>query len=255
MGLSALDPEGSYDVLGDLGEKRVGQQNAHGYRLTLKNQEHHGDKDNVLRDPIELWVDPKTELPVEISWSGESEGYKYADITDDFRWNAPLDKRRFEPDIPPDYADITPPTEQQDLDQIVAALRLFAQLSGGHYPGGRDLREKKFNPRRIHDGMLKMADSSTAADPARARKSTKKSKRPWLDSIGSRSRYPQSIPLRLPRPLGWPTDKDQVLLWCLDPASDGYRVFYGDLRTEVVTEQQKSKLVPKHEVVGEPQSE
>ena len=52
-----------------------------------------------------------------------------------------------------------------------------------------------------------------------------------------------------------PSDNGQVLLWFSDPASNGYRVFYGDLRTEVVTEEQKSKLVPKAEIVGEPQSE
>ena len=123
--------EGSYDVLADLGTKRIGDTEAHGYRLALKNPH---DKENTVDDPVELWVDPETNLPIEIGWAGESEGWKYTDRTSDFRWNIALDSKLFEPVIPQGYADITPPTEQSDLDQIVAALRLFAQLSGGHYP-------------------------------------------------------------------------------------------------------------------------
>ena len=59
--------EGSYDVLADLGAKHIGDTKAHGYRLKLKNPH---DEENLIRDPVELWVDAETDLPLEIGWSG-----------------------------------------------------------------------------------------------------------------------------------------------------------------------------------------
>jgi hypothetical protein len=239
--------EGSYDVLGDLGTRQIGETKAHGFRLMLKNPH---DEENLVRDPVELWVDPETDLPVEISWTGGREGWVYTDLTNEFHWNTPLDPKQFEPAIPAGYADITPPSDQEDLDQIVAALRLFAELAGGHYP-----QEKKFNPRRLHDGMLRMADFSLAADPKARDEKRQEIEQAmaglkWIARI-LRNRYSSGYRGAL---VG-PTDKDQVLLWFSDPASNGYRVFYGDLRTKVVNEEEKSKLIPKHEIVGEPQSE
>jgi hypothetical protein len=242
--------ECSYDLLGDLGSRQIGETSAHGYRVKLKNPH---DEENLVRDPVDLWVNVETDLPVEISWSGGHDGFTYTDLTNDFRWNVPIDPKVFEPNVPADYADITPPTDQHDLDQIASALRLFAELSGGHYP-----LEKKFNPRRIHEGMLKMADFFTTGDAAaRDRKhqeiETATAGLNWIARI-LRNRYNSGYRGHLSS-FVTPADKDQVLLWFSDPASNGFRVFYGDLRTEVVNEAQKSKLIPKHEMVGEPQSE
>jgi len=234
--------EGSYDVLADLGAKRIGDTQAHGYRLMLKNPH---DQENLVRDPVELWVDSKTNLPIEFGWSGESEGWKYTDRTSDFRWNIALDSKWFEPVIPQGYADITPPTEQSDLDQIAFALRLYAELSGGHYP-----RVKTFDPAAIRAEMLKMADSAAPADTEAAREKKHQQIEQSLAGLNWIARI-----LRIQYLSGYrgliagPADKDQVLFWWM-ASDDRYRVFYGDLRSEVVTADQWSKLVPKEEIVG-----
>jgi hypothetical protein len=238
--------EGSYDVLADLGAKRIGDTQAHGYRLMLKNPH---DEENLVRDPVELWVDSKTNLPIEFGWSGESEGWKYTDRTSDFRWNIALDSKLFEPVIPELYADITPPTEQSDLDQIALALRLYAELIGGHYPP-----VKTFDPVAIRDEMLKMADSAATADTEAAREKKHQQIEQSLAGLNWMARI-----LRIQYLSGYrgltvgPADKDNVLFWWM--ASDArYRVFYGDLRTEVLTQDQWSKFVPNEEVVGYYQS-
>ncbi|HEX4145597.1 MAG TPA: hypothetical protein VHY91_18975 [Pirellulales bacterium] len=234
--------EGSYDVLADLGTRRIGDTEAHGYRLALKNAH---DKENAVHDPVELWLDPETNLPIEFGWSGESEGWKYTDRTSDFRWNIALDSKRFEPVIPETYADITPPTEQSDLDQIVASLRLYAELSGGHYP-----RVKTFDPLAIRAEMLKMADSAAPADTEPVRQKKHQQIEQSMAGLNWIARI-----LRIQYLSGYrgliagPADKDQVLFWWM--ASDNrFRVFYGDLRTEVLSDDQWSKLVPKEEIVG-----
>ncbi|HEY1785369.1 MAG TPA: hypothetical protein VGG30_07450, partial [Pirellulales bacterium] len=242
--------EGSYDVLADLGEKRIGETAVQGYRLTLKNPH---DKENSVRDPVELWLDPETNLPVEFDWGGEREGWKHTDQATDFRWNIELDPKLFEPVIPPGYADITPPTAQSDLDQIAGALRLFAELSGGHYP-----QVKKFDSAAIRNEMLKLADSAAADKPEAVRDKNRQQIEHaaaglnWIARI-LRNRFHSGYRALMLGPKD-NKDKDQVLLWWA--TYDGlYRVFYGDLRTELLTEDQWSKLVPKEEIVGEPQSE
>ena len=241
--------ERSYDVLRDLGAKRIGETKAHGYRLALKNPP---DDMHPIHDPVELWVDPRTNLPVEFGWSGESEGWKYTERATDFRWNIALDRQLFEPVTPQGYADTTPPTEQSDYDKIAEALRLYSQLSGGHYPP-----VKTIDPSAIRDEMLKMVDSATPANSEAAR--DKKHQQidqamPGLNWIAqhSRNRYVSGY-----RGLNvGPADKDKVLLWWT-VANDRYHVFYGDLRTGVLTltEQEWSKLVPSGEIFGEKKKE
>ena len=61
--------------------------------------------------------------------------------------------------IPEGYADTTPPTDKKDLDQIAAALRLYCELSGGHYP-----QTKEFDATAIRDEMIKLSDAAAPAD-------------------------------------------------------------------------------------------
>ena len=104
--------------------------------------------------------------------------------------------------------------------------------------------------------MLRMVDSLTPAEPPAAREEKRAAGRKghsWAELDCANSA--QSVSVRLPRRVLVPPTPARILLWFADPASNGYRIFYSDLRTEVVTDEQKSKLVPKAEIVGEPQSE
>ena len=193
---------------------------------------------------------PRNEPADRIWLGGESDRWKYIDRTSDFRWNIAIDSKLFEPIIPQGYADITPPIEQSDLDQIAAALRLYSQLSGGPYPP-----TKEFDPAAIRDQMIKLADSATPADTDMARDR----KHQQIDQAMAGLNWIARI-LRLQYLSGYrglhvgPKDKNKVLFWWMASA-DRYRVFYGDLRAEVLTEDEWSKLVPKGEIVGDSQSE
>ena len=61
---TAHDPRRIFDVLRDLGTKRIGDTNVDGYRLALKNPP---DDLHPLLDPVELWVDQSSSLPVEFT--------------------------------------------------------------------------------------------------------------------------------------------------------------------------------------------
>ncbi len=216
--------QGSYQVERDLGTKQIGEIKAHGYRLMLKGKNGEG---LIVKDPIELWVDPKTNLPLDISWSGGGDGWKHEVHATDFRWNLPVDASRFEPIVPAGYADITPPSDPKDLVQIASVLRLYATLNGGHYP-----QSKSINPTAIHDEMLNMPNITPQQRKQIA------DAMPGLDWIARilRNRYVAGY-----RGLQvGPTDRDDVLLWWV--TDNRYRVFFGDLRTEIISESAASKL-------------
>jgi hypothetical protein len=227
---------GSYDVLADLGTRLIDDHQVQGYRLKLIKRI---DRDFDYDDPVDLWVDPKTDLPVEFSWVQEGEGWKEINRATDFHWNIPLEAKLFDPVVPKGYADITAPTDQADLDQIVAALRIYSDLSGGHYP-----RIKKFTAALVHEDMLRLADAAETAE-VRTKKSAEIEKAMpgmnWIDRI-VRNRFVSGY---RGATVG-PADKDQLLLWWPMP-DEGYRVIYGDLRIEVISDEQWSKLVPQRE--------
>jgi outer membrane lipoprotein-sorting protein len=225
--------EGSYDLVRDLGMKRIGATSARGYVLRLKNSH---DKFTV-RDPVELWVDARTNLPLEFSYGGTNAGSTYVDRATDFRWNIELNPKMFEPAPPEGYADITPPSDRHDLVQIAAALRLYSQLSGGHYP-----RTKSFNASEVRDEMKKMAGFVGATKPEWASDKTHHEIEQAAVGLNWIARI-----VRIPYLSGYrgldvgPADKDKVLLWWM-ASNNRYRVFYGDLRTEVLTEAEAAKL-------------
>jgi hypothetical protein len=186
---------------------------------------------------VELWVDARTNLPLEFGYSGTNEGSKYADRATDFRWNIALDPNRFKPAPPEGYADITPPSDRHDLDQITAALRLYSQLSGGHYP-----RTKAFNAGAIRDEMKKMAGFVPPAKPEWASDKTHRE----IEQAGVGLDWIARI-VRIQYLSGYrgmnvgPQDKDKVLLWWM-ASNNRYRAFYGDLRSEILTEAEAAKL-------------
>lgn len=230
--------EGSYDVKRDLGTKQIGAAKARGYVLVLKN----AHTKNAVHDPVELWVDVETNLPIQFSYGGKNEGSVYSDLMTDFRWNIELDQKLFDPTPAAGCDDISPPKDENDLAQIAAALRLYGELSGGQHP-----QAKPFKANGIHEEMKKMAGFDGPAQPdwASNPKYLQIEKAVgglnWIERI-LRNRFSAGYRGMI---VG-PAEKDKVLLWWTD-SKDRYRVYYGDLRSDVITEAQWEKLIPADE--------
>ena len=226
--------ENKGEITRELGSKQFGEVLARGYVIQAKRE--HG---STFTEPVEVWVDSKTDLPLRFEFGKKDANRTAVTEATDFYWNIPLDVKLFEPRPPAGYTDITPPSEQKDLDQITAALRLYAQLSGGKYP-----RPAKFEAAAIRADMLSLAGLAEAdeaqlnADPKFARIEQACSGFKWIEKI-LRNRYHAGYEgTRV-----GPQDKGKVLLWWHVFKPDRSQVFYGDLQPELVTDKQWSQLV------------
>jgi hypothetical protein len=83
-----------------------------------------------------LWVEIGTDFPVRIEIEGIVAGgqMEMSMVMDDFQWNVELDPALFVPDIPADYTSQEMKTEANE-GTAINALRLFAELTDGRYPG------------------------------------------------------------------------------------------------------------------------
>ena len=131
----------------ELGTRQFGEVLARGYVIQAKPE--HG---SPFSEPVEVWVDAKTDLPLRFEFRKQEANQTAITEASDFRWNIPLDAKLFEPRPPEGYVDITPPSEQNDLERIAGALRLYAELSGGKYP-----QPTKFETATVRTEMLALA--------------------------------------------------------------------------------------------------
>jgi len=147
----------------------------------------------------------------------------------DIQWNIDLDPKLFDPTPPEGYADETPkpPAMQDQVREIVAALKIYTQASGGCYPA-RDVHNLDTTEDlcrllgvREWPGGKKDGNAGIAARAI-----------PGFEHMGHLRAY-NSDAAYYGKTVG-PADKDKVLLrWKLD---DGrYEVIFGDLRAETVT--------------------
>jgi hypothetical protein len=249
--------QGQGKIVRELGTKRIDGREARGYLLAFDAAvPFHSD------GPVEVWVDPQTDLPMDLSYQRtdtEEEGRYVAEYRlTDIRWNIDFPPDQFATVAPAGLTDTTPPTDEKDIDQIIAALKLYADLNGGEYPqirtldpGAKSDPTKQADPRTmfdgqlIHDKMLQLAGFTGPPQPAWSQDSSYQRIEAASGGFGWLSR----VLLNRFRAgfdgseLG-PQEKDKVLLWWTLGGDRGYRVFYGDLRTEIVTEAQWAKLVP-----------
>ena len=116
---------GQGKLMHNLGTKRIGGRDVRGYVLSFENAA-------PFRNfgPVEVWVDPHTDLPAEISYKWNKEfsisttiKYRLTDI----RWNIDFPSDQFATVAPAGLINATPPSDQQDIDDIVASLRLYAE--------------------------------------------------------------------------------------------------------------------------------
>ena len=105
--------ENSGEILRELGTKELHGRQARGYVIVLKGLRGPREDDQV-HDPVEVWVDPATDLPVEFDYRGKHDepdqhGAGYWLRATDFHWNVDVDPGQFEPRPPAGYTDIAPP--------------------------------------------------------------------------------------------------------------------------------------------------
>jgi hypothetical protein len=207
-------------------------------------------------DAIEIWLDQETDLPLEVGWETKDETTTSVARMIDFRWNIELDAKIFDTTPPEGYAEITPPEDKASLAQIVAALKLYAELSGGHYPQiDTYLPNQRFDADAIHAEMLKMAGFAGPARPEWSNDNKYleiEQAKPGLDWIAR---------IVLSNMAGYrgskvaPYDKDKPLLWWWNDRQEGYRVFYGDLHNDILAEVEARRVIPPHPKIFDPPPE
>jgi len=223
------------EVTRDLGTKEIQGKKARGYLMVFKK---HGS------DPVEIWLDPQTDLPLEFGCEAKSASSTNVMRVTNCRWDIDLDPKLFQPTPPEGYTDITPPRDEKPLAQIAAAIKLYAQLSGGHYPP-IDTFSEEFDGDAIRDEMLKRAGFT---GPPQAQWTSDKKFQDiqqaaagldWIAKIVRDKNNTGYHGLRV-----GPQDNDKVLLWWTLSDPQRYRVFYGDLRTTILTEEEGRQVVP-----------
>jgi hypothetical protein len=228
--------EGSCEVIRELGTRQFRGQEARGYLLNVKDAPAFRDV-----DAVEVWVNSATNLPIEFSIENGIEGeYRETFRISDCRWNIELADKLFDTTPPQGFTDATWPRDETDIGNIVAALRLYANLSGGKYP---DL--SKFDRDAIRRQMLENAGFTGTP------------RKEWRDDP-KYQQIDEAMPAfqRLANILlakfhtGYygdkvsSTDRDKVLFWWPARPGRGYVVLYGDLHAERVKPSKLAELEP-----------
>ncbi len=232
--------KGTVKVIGDLGTKQLHGKTAHGYVVSLG----HPEPDSG-QNAVHVWLDTETDLPIEFRYedSGSTETIDaWTNVMRVFncRWNIDLDAELFKPIEPLGYDDISWPTDEKSVEEIVHALRLYAELNGGRYP-----RVTEFHGEEIRGEMLRLAGFT--GPPQAEWNDDKLFQRIQQSTAGLDwlTRF-----LRNKHHTGYygtevgPNDKHKALLWWPVDIEDSYRVIYGDLRTEILPLAEWAKLVP-----------
>lgn len=234
----------------DLGTRLIGGRTVRGYVMAFEDFDPFKDF-----GPVEVWIDPETDLPVEFSfeYAKPDPGFTDRYTVTDIQWNAELDPKLFDTTAPAGFLDVTIPTDEESIAAIVDALGLYAELSGGRYPHVEKLDDRnfasKFDAEACYREMLELAGL------------TDSNRQQWADSPLyqriEKSRAGLDTLERILQSYKWligyygnsvgAQDKEKLLLWwniALNSSGDQYRVIYGDLRTETVPGEKWARLVP-----------
>jgi outer membrane lipoprotein-sorting protein len=212
-------------IVRDLGSKRISGKQATGFVMKLRDV-----PEGSGYDALEVWIDSKTDLPIEFSFELQKDNLSSSFRLYDCQWNIDFDKQLFEPTPPEGYTDTTTPQNEGEIEQLLEALRLYAELSEGHYPQVSQLDSKE-----LKNEMLKLAGFTGPPQQA------------WLDDANYQ-RIEKAEPgldwlrriTRDPHRVGYygktvtKQHKEKVLLWWGPVPQHSYQVVYGDLRTELV---------------------
>ena len=217
-----------------LGTKEINGKQADGFEIDIKKI--HPDARGSV---AEIWLDRATSLPLFVRYHLRDLDSSTVCEVSDIQWNIDLDPKLFDPTPPEGYTDDTPkppPLEKQVRD-IVAALKIYAQASGGHYPTTDvDMLDTTEDLCRLL-AVKEWPGGKREGNAGLAAKAI-----PGFDQMGSIRAY-NPDPAYQGRTVS-STDNDKVLLrWKLD---DGrYQVIFGDLHAETVTAERLRALEAK----------
>ncbi len=193
---------------------------------------------------IKLWVDVKTQLPVQMEMDFQIGGQRNTSIsavTHNYQWNIPFVASEFESVIPDDYTSATSGSIKMPAnteETAIEGLRLYADFFG-NYP-------KELNIVSFVSQIAKITDANTPAakqlqEELKGLSSEERSQRlleTTMTITGAASFYMLLVQdLKDPAYYGdivTPEDFDQVLLrWKV--SDNEYRIIFGSLHAETVT--------------------
>jgi len=233
--------KGLGEVLRELGTKVIEGREARGFVLALDS----APKGSGF-DAVEVWVDPETDLPLEFGYEVKTDQNTRIFRISNCSWNIEIDPQVFDTTPPDGYDDITVPSHAVAFDEIASALKLYAQLSGDRYPRVKQSDfHNEFHSDAIRDGMLSLAgftglpQAEWTHDQKFQQIQQATDGLDWIERIlrngFNAGYYGTDVTAR---------DNEKVLLWWNVAALESYRVFYGDLRTEILPLAEWAKLVP-----------
>ena len=227
--LARLENFGTFSGNADreLGTKEINGRKARGFVIDTKKID-----PDCPPQMMEIWIDSETNLPVLLHCDRKTESSSMTLEVSDIQWNIDLDPKLFDATPPEGYKDDTPitPASAEQARQISQALRIFAELNGGHYPqrllDGGGFRELLTLMEKVGITKREGGVPTFKIDSEQAAKAVKAMGQLLDVKVGPDVAY-------YGKTVG-PKDKDKVLLrWKLD---DGrYQVIFGDLRAETVT--------------------
>jgi outer membrane lipoprotein-sorting protein len=222
----------SGDATRKLGRKQIDESVSEGFEIDLTKIE-----PNVPSGTMELWVDVESRLPTQIHI--RQGDMPVVMVMQNFKWNEEFSREIFDVTAPKGYADKTQPEEsiEEQVAQIREALKLYAELSGGHYP-----KVQKVYGDATRDEMFKMAGINTPPTPEQSKDSRYVEIRKatsGLARINVIQRENENAAFH-GIDVG-PNDAGKVLFrWKLP---DGrYQVIYGDLRSEAVSAERLKEI-------------
>jgi len=221
---------GKADV--QLGTREINGKKADGFQIDVKKI--HPD---ARGDMAEIWLDRSSSLPVFVRYKtrhlDSSTTVEYSDI----QWNIDLDPKLFDPTPPEGYKDATPkPLALEDkVREIIDALTIYAQASGGRYPPSEVIAYYYTTEDLCRLlGVREFPGGKKEGNAGKAAKAI-----PGFKQMNEIQAYNPDAAY-YGKTVG-PKDKDKVLFrWKLD---DGrYEVIFGDLRNETVTAEELRAL-------------
>ena len=183
-----------------------------------------------------LWVDVATGWPVEITFdiTDENGGEQMTIVVSDFQWDAQIDPTTFASVIPEGY-ELMYKVNAENLEegnQLVEGLKYFAQINDGKYPAKMSIRDVVGEIGNIY--RAKSGDPTFQIDDSQV--STLKYGAQYFGTLQTEGKDPvyngQTVTA---------ANADKILLrWKLDDGK--YRVIFGDLRIEDVSEGRLAEL-------------
>ncbi len=237
-----------------LGRSTIDGTEVEGFRTTDPNYwGGNPSQEDSSQGDFKIWVDVKTRLPVryeEFSIGDfDRKGNKIHQhfVMHDFKWDVLVDAAEFEPVIPDDYtrkADIPVVRVAATEENVIKALKLFADLSG-NYPEGigwvPDYQWSAFKKSETPAARRLQEEIKGLTKDEKANKL-----RDALEPLHGLHRFYRVLRLDEKRPAYYgmtvtPKDADKVLMrWKV--SDNEYRVIYGDLHAETVTPEKLAEL-------------